>query len=308
VARTLAMNPKVLLMDEPLSALDALTRATLQDEIADIWLNNKTTVIWITNDPDEAILVADRVIPLLPTSPATLGESITVDIERPRDRKAINHDPRFKKLRAHLITTLLDAKGKKQTKKYVVDTDEGPRADTSMDALAKLKPAFAAGGCVTAGNSSQTSDGSAFVIVMSERMVNELGLKPIARLLGCASAGVHPRIMGVGPIEAVPRVLKQVGMNLSQIDLIELNEAFASQSLAVFASWPRTRTTCAARAASEPIADQSTPAVPNGDWVAARSPAAPCRARDASRPARTKGERPAPPPAPAPAPPCGPPR
>lgn len=116
VARTLAMNPKVLLMDEPLSALDALTRATLQDEIADIWLNNKTTVIWITNDPDEAILVADRVIPLLPTSPATLGESITVDIERPRDRKAINHDPRFKKLRAHLITTLLDAKGKSRVK------------------------------------------------------------------------------------------------------------------------------------------------------------------------------------------------
>jgi len=116
VARTLAMNPKVLLMDEPLSALDALTRAQLQDEIAEIWLNNKTTVIWITNDPDEAILVADRVIPLLPTVPATLGEAITVDIERPRDRKAINHDPKFKKLRAHLITTLLDSKGKNKVK------------------------------------------------------------------------------------------------------------------------------------------------------------------------------------------------
>jgi nitrate/nitrite transport system ATP-binding protein len=116
VARALAMNPKVLLMDEPLSALDALTRATLQDEIADIWLNNKTTVIWITNDPDEAILVADRVIPLLPTSPATLGESIIVDIERPRDRKAVNHDPKFKKLRAQLINTLLDAKGKNKVK------------------------------------------------------------------------------------------------------------------------------------------------------------------------------------------------
>ncbi len=116
VARTLAVNPKVLLMDEPLSALDALTRAQLQDEIAEIWLNNKTTVIWITNDPDEAILVADRVIPLLPTNPATLGESIMVDIERPRDRKAINHDPRFKKLRAQLITTLLDAKGKNKVK------------------------------------------------------------------------------------------------------------------------------------------------------------------------------------------------
>jgi nitrate/nitrite transport system ATP-binding protein len=116
VARALAMNPKVLLMDEPLSALDALTRATLQDEIADIWLNNKTTVVWITNDPDEAILVADRVIPLLPTSPATLGDSIVVDIERPRDRKAINHEPKFKKLRAQLINTLLDAKGKNKVK------------------------------------------------------------------------------------------------------------------------------------------------------------------------------------------------
>ena len=89
------------------------------------------------------------------------------------------------------------------------------------------------GGSVTAGNSSQTSDGAAFVIVMSEKMVNELGLKPIARLVNCASAGVHPRIMGIGPVEAVPKVLKQAGMNISQIDLIELNEAFASQSLAV---------------------------------------------------------------------------
>lgn len=127
----------------------------------------------------------------------------------------------------------LDAKGKKQNRNYVVDTDEGVRADTSTDGLAKLKPAFALGGSVTAGNSSQTSDGAAFVIVMSERMVNELGLKPIARLVNCASAGVHPRIMGIGPVEAVPKVLKQAGMNLSQIDLIELNEAFASQSLAV---------------------------------------------------------------------------
>lgn len=116
VARALAMSPRVLLLDEPLSALDALTRATLQDEISDIWLKNKTTVIWVTNDPDEALLLADRVIPLLPTSPATLGESIVVDIERPRDRKAINHDPRFKKLRADLINTLLDAKGKNKTK------------------------------------------------------------------------------------------------------------------------------------------------------------------------------------------------
>ncbi|MGG9961755.1 acetyl-CoA C-acyltransferase [Ferruginibacter sp. SUN106] len=127
----------------------------------------------------------------------------------------------------------LDEKGKKQKRSKVVDTDEGVRADTSIEGLAKLKPAFAAGGCVTAGNSSQTSDGAAFVIVMSERMINELGLKPIARLVNCASAGVHPRIMGVGPIEAVPKVLKQAGMSLADIDLFELNEAFASQALAV---------------------------------------------------------------------------
>ncbi len=127
----------------------------------------------------------------------------------------------------------LDEKGKKQKRNYTVDTDEGVRADTSLEGLAKLKPAFALGGSVTAGNSSQTSDGAAFVIVMSESMINELGLKPIARLVNCASAGVHPRIMGVGPIEAVPKVLKQAGMNLADIDLFELNEAFASQSLAV---------------------------------------------------------------------------
>ena len=127
----------------------------------------------------------------------------------------------------------LDANGKKQTRNYTVDTDEGVRADTSLAGLAKLKPAFALGGSVTAGNSSQTSDGAAFVIVMSERMINELGLKPIARLVNCASAGVHPRIMGIGPVEAVPKVLKQAGMSLSDIDLFELNEAFASQSLAV---------------------------------------------------------------------------
>ena len=127
----------------------------------------------------------------------------------------------------------LDAKGKKQKRNYVVDTDEGPRADTSIAALNKLKPVFAAGGSVTAGNSSQTSDGAAFVIVMSEKMVNELGLKPIARLVACASAGVHPRIMGIGPVEAVPKALKQASMSQSQIDLVELNEAFASQSLAV---------------------------------------------------------------------------
>ncbi len=127
----------------------------------------------------------------------------------------------------------LDEKGKKRQKNYVVDTDEGVRADTSVEGLAKLKPAFAAGGCVTAGNSSQTSDGAAFVIVMSERMINELGLKPIARLVNCASAGVHPRIMGIGPVEAIPKVLRQANMSIGDIDLVELNEAFASQSLAV---------------------------------------------------------------------------
>lgn len=127
----------------------------------------------------------------------------------------------------------LDEKGKKQKRTFTVDTDEGPRADTSMEALAKLKPAFAAGGVVTAGNSSQTSDGAAFVLVMSERLINQLGLQPIGRLVACASAGVHPRIMGIGPVAAIPKVLQQVDMNLSDIDLIELNEAFASQSIAV---------------------------------------------------------------------------
>jgi acetyl-CoA acyltransferase len=129
--------------------------------------------------------------------------------------------------------TYVDAQGKKKTKSYVVDTDEGPRADTSMEGLARLRPAFAMGGQVTAGNSSQTSDGASFVMVMSERMVNELGLKPIARLMGYTAAGVHPRIMGIGPVAAVPKVLKQVGLNLSDIQQIELNEAFAAQSLAV---------------------------------------------------------------------------
>ncbi|HET7000419.1 MAG TPA: acetyl-CoA C-acyltransferase [Puia sp.] len=127
----------------------------------------------------------------------------------------------------------LDKAGKKQQREFIMDTDEGPRKDTSLEALAKLKPVFALGGSVTAGNSSQTSDGAAFVIVMSENMINKLGLKPIARLVSCASAGVHPRIMGIGPVEAVPRALKQANMTLSQIDLIELNEAFASQALAV---------------------------------------------------------------------------
>jgi acetyl-CoA acyltransferase len=127
----------------------------------------------------------------------------------------------------------LDEKGKKQKKTYAVDTDEGPRADTSIDALTKLKPVFAAGGVVTAGNSSQTSDGASFVIVMGEKMVKELGLKPIGRLVACSNAGVNPRLMGIGPVEAVPKVLKSAGMAQSEIDLVELNEAFASQAVAV---------------------------------------------------------------------------
>ena len=129
--------------------------------------------------------------------------------------------------------TFLNEKGKKATRESVIDTDEGARADTNMEALAKLKPVFAQTGTVTAGNSSQTSDGAAFVVVMSERLMNSLGLKPWGRLVNYACAGVDPRIMGIGPVAAVPKVLKQAGMALSDIDLIELNEAFASQSLAV---------------------------------------------------------------------------
>lgn len=127
----------------------------------------------------------------------------------------------------------INDKGKRIEKDYTVDTDEGPRADTSKEALAKLKPVFAMGGTVTAGNSSQTSDGAAFVIVMSEKLMKSLGLQPWGRLVACASAGVDPRIMGIGPVAAVPKVLKQAGMQLGDIDLVELNEAFASQSVAV---------------------------------------------------------------------------
>ncbi len=129
--------------------------------------------------------------------------------------------------------TYVDANGKKKNRSFVVDTDEGPRADTSMEVLGSLRPAFAAGGIVTAGNSSQTSDGAAFVMVMSERMVKELKLEPIARLVGYTAAGVNPRIMGIGPVAAIPKVLKQTGMKIGDIDQIELNEAFATQSLAV---------------------------------------------------------------------------
>ncbi len=127
----------------------------------------------------------------------------------------------------------VNERNKRAEKEWIVDTDEGPREDTSLEVLAKLPPVFAAGGTVTAGNSSQTSDGAAFVIVMSERLMNQLGLKPWGRLIACASAGVDPRIMGIGPVAAVPKALKQANMNLSDIDLVELNEAFASQSIAV---------------------------------------------------------------------------
>jgi acetyl-CoA acyltransferase len=127
----------------------------------------------------------------------------------------------------------LDANNKKQQRKFIIDTDEGVRKDTSPEGLSKLKPAFAVNGTVTAGNASQTSDGAAFVVVMSEKMVNELGLKPIGRLVNVAVSGVHPRIMGIGPIDAIPKVLKQSRLSLNDIDLIELNEAFASQALAV---------------------------------------------------------------------------
>lgn len=129
--------------------------------------------------------------------------------------------------------TYLDENGKKATKKYTVTKDEGPRRGTSIEALSKLKPVFAANGSVTAGNSSQTSDGAAFVMVMSEAMVKELNLEPIARMVSYAAMGVEPRIMGIGPVAAVPKALKQGGLTLNDIKLIELNEAFASQSVAV---------------------------------------------------------------------------
>lgn len=124
-------------------------------------------------------------------------------------------------------------KRKRESRKYVVDTDEGPRKDTTLEALARLKPVFKQGGTVTAGNSSQTSDGASFVLIMSEDLMKTLGLQPIARLITSVSVGVNPRYMGIGPVEAIPKALKRAGMKLQDIDLIELNEAFAAQSLAV---------------------------------------------------------------------------
>ena len=127
----------------------------------------------------------------------------------------------------------LDEKEKIQTQKITFKQDEGPRADTSLEALAKLRPVFAQGGSVTAGNSSQMSDGAAFVLVMSGEMVKELGLEPVARLMSYATVGVPPRIMGIGPLYAIPKALEQAGIKQSDLDMVELNEAFASQSLAV---------------------------------------------------------------------------
>ncbi|MEZ4873868.1 MAG: acetyl-CoA C-acyltransferase [Flavobacteriaceae bacterium] len=129
--------------------------------------------------------------------------------------------------------TFVNAAGKKETRTYTVTKDEGPRADTSLEVLAKLKPVFAANGSVTAGNSSQMSDGAAFLLIMSEDMVKELNLEPIARMVNFAAAGVEPRIMGIGPVKAIPKALKNAGLQQKDIELIELNEAFASQSLAV---------------------------------------------------------------------------
>ena len=129
--------------------------------------------------------------------------------------------------------TYVDANGKKQTRSYTVNKDEGPRADTSKEVLAKLRPVFADGGSVTAGNSSQMSDGAAFALIMSEEMVKEFNLEPIARLVSYSAVGIEPRIMGVAPITAIPKALKQAGLQQNDLELIELNEAFASQSLAV---------------------------------------------------------------------------
>lgn len=127
----------------------------------------------------------------------------------------------------------INEKNKRAERSYIVDTDEGVRRDTTVEGLGKLRPAFANGGVVTAGNSSQTSDGAAFVLVMSENMMKSLGLEPIARLVSCAVAGVEPLYMGIGPCAAIPKALKQAGMSLDQIQAIELNEAFGAQALAV---------------------------------------------------------------------------
>jgi len=152
-------------------------------------------------------------------------------------QKAINaiKEGKFKDeiVPVNITEVYVDESGKKKKRDFKIDTDEGPRADTSIDALAKLKPVFDAKGVVTAGNSSQTSDGAAFVMVVSERFMKKNNLTPIARLVNYAVVGVPPRIMGIGPLYAIPKVLKMAGMKQQDMDLFELNEAFASQSLAV---------------------------------------------------------------------------
>jgi acetyl-CoA acyltransferase len=148
--------------------------------------------------------------------------------------KAIEHGTFKQDIAPIEITQIfLDENEKRQEKKYTVDTDEGPRKGTNIEALSRLRPVFNAQGSVTAGNSSQTSDGASFVLVMSEKMVKELNLEPIARLISYKVVGVEPRIMGIGPIDAIPGALDMAGLKLNDIDLFELNEAFASQSLAV---------------------------------------------------------------------------
>lgn len=152
-------------------------------------------------------------------------------------RKAINaiENGYFKDeiIPVEVIETFVNESGERKTRTTTIDTDEGPRKDTSLEALSRLKPVFAKEGTVTAGNSSQTSDGAAFVMVMSERLINELKINPLARLMSYAVAGVEPRIMGIGPVKAVPKALAQAGIRLSDLEQIELNEAFAAQSLAV---------------------------------------------------------------------------
>jgi len=153
------------------------------------------------------------------------------------NRKAVKAiaDGKFKDeiVPVKVVETYLDESERKKTREYVVDTDEGPRADTTLEKMATLKPVFDAKGTVTAGNSSQTSDGAAFVLVVSEKMLKQLNVNPIARFVDYAVAGVEPRVMGIGPVEAIPKVLKHAGIKQDDIQLIELNEAFASQSLAV---------------------------------------------------------------------------
>jgi acetyl-CoA acyltransferase len=153
-------------------------------------------------------------------------------------KKAIRaiHEGKFKNQIVPVEVEKVDfdpSTNKRVTLTTIIDTDEGPRKDTNLEVLSKLKPAFKKGGTVTAGNSSQTSDGASFVLVMSEKLVNQLNLTPQARLLSCVSVGVHPRYMGIGPVAAVPKALAKAGLSLKDIELIELNEAFASQSLAV---------------------------------------------------------------------------